>query len=116
MRPNFEKVLGYFTYFTLNICFAMKKDEYSSPQIYDWIDRLLEVGFLVRYKNLHLFQLGLKYRIELEEKQFVFTKAQLWPALVLIFFGYLVALVTFIFEIFYCACKRFILNRKLKKI
>lgn len=93
----------------------MKKDEYSSPQIYDWIDRLLEVGFLIRYKNLHLFQLALKNSVELEEKRFVFTKAQLWPALVLIFFGYLVALVTFIFEIFFGASKRFILSQKLKK-
>lgn len=93
MRPNIKKSFSTFTYLTVHTCFGMRKNDVSSPLLYNWILNLVESGIMVKFEKLHFNELALRFSVDVETNPYTVNLRQFWPIMLLLFLG--LALSTF---------------------
>ncbi|XP_066251390.1 uncharacterized protein [Euwallacea similis] len=93
MRPNAEKTFTTFEYLIIHFGVAMKKNQYSSPQLQSWIFQLVEAGFLSRFINLHRNELVLKYSVDMEKRKTNMDLKQFLLVMRILVCGYLISIV-----------------------
>ncbi|KAH1024235.1 hypothetical protein HUJ05_003757, partial [Dendroctonus ponderosae] len=87
MRPNIKKSFSTFTYLTVHTCFGMRKNDISSPPLYNWILTLVESGIIVKFEKLHLNELALRFSVDVETNSYTVNLRQIWPIMSLLLLG-----------------------------